>query len=357
MADVMKFSIVDSNAVAIPAYEENINTKGYVQWGPENAFPAFIKMLYEESATVRAVVDGSAMYICGNGIVIGDGAGKFKDECNRKGETLEDICEQLAKDLMEYNGFALQVIYDKLGAIAEIYALDFGRCRTNAAGTKVYYATKWGQWTSKYKEYDAFNRDRIDPANPTQIFFYKGSARTVYPKPTWEGAFRDALAEVNASKFVLNSMANGLAAKSIVTIPNKTGMLTDDDKREIEKTIQNRFAGPDATSSFFLYFLENGEEDLKIDTIKQEDESNRFINLKKSARENIFTAFRCSPNVFGLSNDNQGVFSKDNYNDAFSLYNRTQIKPRQKQIERVFDKILGSENSIKFLPFTIEDQE
>lgn len=351
----LNFSIVDNNAILIPSFEENTNSKTYVQWGTDNAFPQFINMLYRESATVRAIIDGSATYILGNGIDLSDKIAKFDKECNRKGETIADVCEQLATDLMKFNGFALQVIYDKLGTLAEFYALDMSRVRLSANGKKVYYASKWGAWTSRYKEYDAYDIEHIDPNNRTQIFVFKGGARTVYPRPVWEGAFRDALAEINASKFVLNSMANGLAAKTIITLPNTTGLLTDDDKDAVEKAIRNKFTGPDAQSSFFLYWREEGQGELKVDSIPQEDESKRFLSLKKAARENIFTSFRCSPNIFGLSNDNSGVFSKDSYKDAFELYNRTQIKPRQKQIERAFDKIFG-DGAITFLPFSIENE-
>lgn len=354
---IQRFSIVDTNSVHIPVYEENTNTRSYVLWGRDNAFPQFVNMLYSESATVRAIVDGSANYIMGNGLVVGERLAKFKEKCNRNGETLADVCEQLATDLMKMNAFAIQVIYDKLGTIAEIYALDVTRCRLSADGKRVFYSSKWGQYTNKYKEYGIFDRDNIDPLNPTQIFFFKGGARTVYPKPKWEGAFRDALAEISASKYVLNSMANGLAAKTIITIPNTTGLLTEEEKTSVEKAIRDKFTGPDADSSFFLFFREQGMEELKVDSITQVDEAPRFINLKKSARENIFTAFCCSPNIFGLANNNSGIFSKDSYNDAFSLYNKTQIKPRQRQIERAFDKLFCSKDTISFIPFTLEDKD
>lgn len=352
----LNFSIVEPGNVKVPFYEENTNTKNYVYWGADNAFPQFVNMLYSESATARAIIDGTAFYICGNGISINDGAAKFSEKVNRQGQTINDICEQLATDLMKLNGFAIQVIYDKLGSVAELYALDFTRIRVSADGKKIYYAKKWGQYTGKFKEYDAFDKKNIDPKNPTQIYYFKGGARTVYPRPIWEGAFRDVLAEINASKLVLNSMANGLAAKTIITLPNDNGLLTDDEKDAIEKSIKTKFTGPDADSSFFLYFREQAQGDIKVDAIKQEDESPKFVNYKKSARENIYTAFRCSPNIFGLPNNNQGVFSKDSYKDAFELYNKTQVKPRQKQIERAFDTILSGKDVIKFLPFDIETE-
>lgn len=350
----LKFSVIDSKRVVIPRYEENTNSTTYVNFGADNNFPAFINMLYEESATIRAIVDGTTNYICGNGIDVPAEGMKWKDTINRRGETLEDLVQQMGTDLLKFNGTAVQIVYDKLGSIAELYGLDFARCRVSADGRKIYYAKKWGQWTGKYKVYDAFDREHIDPENMTQIFYFKSGARTAYPMPFWQGAFRDGAAEIEASKYVLNSLSNGLAAKTIITLPNTSGVLTEDEKKAVEDSIRKRFTGPDADSSFFLYWQNETEEALKVDTIQVQDESEKFAKIKASARENIFTAFRATPNLFGLQNESKG-FSKEEFIECFSLYQKTQVAPLQKKIERILQKITGAEFTI--LPFNLDSYQ
>lgn len=351
----MKFAVVDTRKVTPPEYYEETTTgKNYVMWGRNNAFPAEINEMYKGSATLRAVIDGTVNYICGNGLSIK--AEKWANEVNRKGETMQDLIEEIATDLLKYNGIAIQVIYNKLGEIAELYALDFGRCRISADGKKVYYAKRWGAYTSKYSIYDVFDRNKIDPQNPTQIFWWKGAARTTYPMPTWEGAFRDCLSEIAASKYVLNNIANGLAAKTIITLPNTTGLMTDDEKKKVEKEIRTRFTGPDADSEFFLYFQNDQEDKITVDTIDIRDESNKFNAIKSSARENIFIAFRATPALFGLPNKNNG-FTQQEFAEAFALYQRTQVQHYQKKIERAINRIIAMEDGITILPFSLEDQE
>lgn len=349
--EVLKFSVVESNNVKIPEYEENTNTKTYVYYGADNNFPAFINLLYKESATIRAIIDGSVNYVCGNGIDIPDEAAKWRESINRRGDTIEDLVQQTGTDFYKFRGFAIQVIYNGLGAISELYALDFARCRVSPDGKKIYYAKKWGPWTGKYDVYDAFDKSTVNPKNPTQIFYFKDGARTCYPMPFWEGAFRDGLAEIAASKYVLNNLANGLAAKTVITLPNTSGVLTEDEKKAVEKSIKQRWTGPDADSSFFLYWKNEEGEDLKVDSIQTQDESEKFSRIKASARENIFTAFRATPNLFGLQNESKG-FSKEEYIECFALYQRTQIQPIQKKIERALKKVLGAE--IKILPFNLD---
>lgn len=351
---VLKFSIIESRKVALPEYEENTNTKTFVYYGADNNFPAFINTLYRESATIRAIIDGSVNYVCGNGVEIPDEGAKWREEINRRGDTVEDLVLQMGTDYYKFRGFAVQVVYNKLGEIKELYGLDFARCRVSADGKKVYYAKKWGQFTGKYKVYDAFNKEYIDPENPTQIFYFKDGARTCYPMPFWEGCFRDGMAEIEASKYVLNNLSNGLAAKTIITLPNVSGVLTEDEKKAVEKSIRTRFTGPDADSSFFLYWKNEEGEDLKVDSIQVQDESEKFSKIKASARENIFTSFRATPNLFGLQNESKG-FSKEEFIECFALYQKTQIAPVQKKIERAFQKITGAELTI--LPFNLDNYQ
>ena len=351
----VKFSVVEPQKPYIPEYSENLNSVTYVNWGQDNAFPQFINTLYNESPTVRACIDGTVNYIGGNGVDLGEGQARWDDEVNRRGDTMSDLITAIATDMLKFNMFAIQVIFNKLGVPVELYPLDMARVRISADGRKVYYAKKWGSYTSKYEEFDAFNLERINPEKMTQIYVWKDpSARTVYAMPYWRGSWRDGLAEIAASKYTLNSMSNGLAVKTLITIPNKTGMLTDDDKKKMNESIRTRFCGPDADSSFFLYFQEEGEDQLKVDAIESKEEPEKFEKIKDSARQSIFVSFRATPNLFGLPTATTG-FSEQEFNEAFKLYQKTVVAPLQKKIERAIKKVAGVEMTI--LPFVLEDGE
>lgn len=346
---------MDSATVALPVYTENTVNGKYVQWGVDNQYPNLIDDMYRQSPTLGSVIDGVVKFICGNGYSLSDEAKKWEEQVNRRGDTIDDLIEQMAADLVKYNGLAIQVIYNKLGETKELYALDFGRCRVSPDFKKVYYANKrWGQYTSKYEEYDAFDRGKIDMERPTQIFWIKFGSRTTYPVPCFQSAFRDIQAEIASSKYVLNNMANGLAAKTVITIPNTSGLLTEDEKKAVEKDIKTKFTGPDADSSFFLYFKNEEGEDMKIDTIQIEDESDKFEKIKNAARESIFISFRATPNIFGLPTATTG-FNSQEYNSAFKLFQKTQIQGYQKKIQRCLNKIFAAKDSITILPFTLED--
>ena len=351
----MKFSVVDSEAVRLPEYSESTVNGKYQMWGADNQYPNLIDDMYRQSPTLGSVIDGTVKFICGNGYSLSEDAKKWEEQVNRRGDTLDDLVEQMATDLLKYNGMAIQIIYNKLGEIKELYALDFGRCRVSPDFKKVYYANKkWGQYTTKYEEYDAFDRGKIDMNKPTQIFWVRFGSRTTYPAPCYQSAFRDIMAEIASSKYVLNNMSNGLAAKTVITIPNTSGLLTEDEKRAVEKDIKTKFTGPNADSSFFLYFKNEDGEDIKIDSIQVQDESDKFEKIKNAARESIFISFRATPNLFGLPTATTG-FNEQEYNSAFKLYQKTQVQGYQRKIERCLDKIFAAKDSLTILPFTLDD--
>lgn len=82
------------------------------------------------------------------------------------------------------------------------------------------------------------------------------------------------------------------------------------------------------------------------------DYGDRYDSLAKRSRQQIFTAFRANPNLFGIPTENLG-FSQEEYDAAFRLYNRTQIMPVQKLICRSIGKIFGDQNYMTIEPFTL----
>ncbi|MGD7407521.1 hypothetical protein ACQCP7_25950, partial [Ralstonia pseudosolanacearum] len=75
----------------------------------------------------------------------------------------------------------------------------------------------------------------------------------------------------------------------------------------------------------------NKESAATIESVKIEDFGARYDALAKRCRQEIFTAFRANPNLFGIPTESLG-FSSEEYESAFKLFNRTQIRPCQRKI-------------------------
>lgn len=347
----VNFSIVDIEKKYNYDADEVTSNRNYVNWGKDNKYPSFLKNLYYNSATLGSIVNGSVGYVLGDGITASEDAAKWAEKVNRRNDTLYDIVNSLALDYMLYKGFAIQVIYSKLGTVAEIYALDFSKCRTDEYHKKIYYSKKgWTSYTTKYETYDAFG-SKFNPEHPSQILFFTDGSRGVYPHPKWEGAVKDVLTEIEATRYSLNSIGNGLSARYILSMPSSSN-LTREQKELIEKGIKEKFTGTDTQSNFLLYFA-TGTEEMKATAITSDDQNEKFVSIKKAARENIFTAFSAVPALFGLMSESKG-FAQEEFRSAYKLYFATQIKPIQNKINKQVSRALGVENAIIFQPLIID---
>ena len=335
---------VESNIVE--PIEKEVKGKGFISWGELNDYPDYIESLYKNVSTLRSIVDGTAEYICGDGVM--SNVVNFKERANSKGETLEDILEYISRDLVIYNGFALNIIKNKLGTIAEIYYLDFKKVRSNKEGTKLYYANDWGKSYGrvKYVEYDAF--DAEDKNKVSTIFYWKNDVNQVYPSPMWGSATIAAEIEKKMNEYHLNNISNSFASNYIINFNN--GRPSDEIQEEIEMEVYDKFCGVENGGRPMLSFNNNKDSETTVTKIDADSFIDKYNTLAERTQQEMFTAFRATPNLFGIPTKTTG-FSEQEYNEAYKLYNKTVIKPIQRKIERAMDKIFGQKNSVVIIPF------
>lgn len=354
---LMTFSLVETERKYSYDYEESIYGKdSVVSYGKDNDAPFLFYNCYSNSATLKSIIDGMVNYVLGEDIAINENAAKWKEQVNRTGMTMRQLIAQIALDYVIYGGFAIQVIYSKLGTVAELYPMNFAKCRTNEYATKVFFSKKnWTKWGSKSEEFDRFNRDTFDINRPTQVFYFKGDfTKTVYPLPMWHGALTDVLTEIECSKYSLNSVSNGFTARYALQFLN-SGNLTEEQKKTVERGVKERFCGADTKSNFMLYFSPNGDK-MEISKIENDDTPEKFIAIKDNARSNIYTSLRCTPLLMGLTSAANTGFSTNEFRDSFKLYQKTIIKPIQDTLTESICKIIGK-NSIEIIPFEIKFEE
>lgn len=326
-----------------------IKDKGFVGWGDMNDFPSYVESLYMGVSTLHSIIDGTTDYICGDGIDVN--VANFEERANSKGETIDDIIGWIAKDLVKYNGFALNVIKNKLGTVAEIYYLDFKRIRVNKDRTKVYYSTDWDKSFGrvKYTEYDEFNSEE-GRKNPSTIFYYSGTVNRIYPVSMWQASIVACETEKKMNEYHLNNISNSFSSNYIINFNN--GNPSDEIKSEIEEEVYDKFCGVENSGRPMLSFNKGKDQETTVTKIDADAFVDKYNALANRTKQEIFTSFRCSPILFGIDQEKTG-FNANEYAETFRLFNTTVIKPMQKRITRVFDKILGQKGSIVIKPFKI----
>ena len=350
--DKLSFSIFDSAAKVVPTFIEKENTgKPYLNYGVDNRFPNYLWELYLRSAVLQSIINGTADYAGGNGIVYNESplVQRLKDEANKEGETLDDIIKKAIIDYLVFGGFALQIIYNKLGEINEIYWLDFRNVRRNKEGDKVYYSDDWIKHSNDYIVYDIFNPEK---RNGSQVFYFKGHiSRGIYPIPRYNGALSAIETSTEISKFHLNSILNNFSGNFIINFNN--GQPSVDVQEEIERKVKDKFSGADNAGKFLLAFNDSKENGVTVERIQDDSFDKKYENLRTDTYKEIFVSFRAIPQLFGYSLEGTG-FNKQEFTEAYALYSQTIVKPIQSDIVRVFNKIFQIDNSLSFVPFELE---
>ena len=344
---------IESKYVVSPD-ETTYGNKNLVTWGMDNQLPVLYHNCYNKSATLKSIIDGTINYILGDDIVLDESAAYWREKVNRTGLTMRQLVSKMAFNLNVYGGFAIQVIFNKLGQVVELFPLDFGRCRINEDGTKIYYAKKWTKYQTKSQEFDRFDPKNINKDNPTQIFYYKNdTTNSVYPLPPFAGALYDVLTEIECAKYSLNTVARGFSAKYVFNFPEANN-LTDEQKDGIEEAIKNKFCGSENETNFMLYWKNEDGSGIEVTKIESDETPERYIAIKDNARTNIFVAMRTTPLLMGLVNGISTGWATQEFSDSFKLFQKTVIKPQQDIIVEALEKITGAKNGIHIIPFLID---
>ena len=308
-------------------------------WGDGNQYPRYLHDLYESVATLQSVIDGTVDYICGSEVKA--------DKPNPKSD-METLVRCLALDLLKYGGFSFNVIKNAFGKVTDVYYLDFKSLRSDENNTSFWYSKKWEKYHTKALRYPAYTPDGDDKSS---VYYFKlNSPNTTYPRPLWAASVTACEIEKEIDKFHLNNIHNGFVPSYIINFLN--GIPSDEVREEIECDIMEKFTGSDNAGRFILNFASDKDHATSVEKIEVSDFDKQYESLSKRSRQQIFTAFRANPNLFGISTENIG-FSKEEYKDSFELYNNTTVSPLRRHILTAIQTVLGIDVTIT--PFEISD--
>lgn len=329
----------------ISSEEMDIRGKDFISWGKNNDYPIYLLSLYNEVPTLKSIIDGTRDYVIGEGIRCN--VPGFSETVNRDGETLEEVASSCMLDYLIYGGFAINVVRNNAGGIAGIYYLNYNNIRSNKNGTEFFYSEDWSKSFGrvKYIQYPAFDPEG---SAASSIFYYKNERNKTYPIPVYGAAIKSCEIEKSIVEYHLNSINNGFMGSYIVNFNN--GVPTDEDKQDIEDDFNEKFCGYENAQRSLLSFNDSKEQEVTVTKIDSDDFGAKYEALSKKSRQEIFTSFRATPNLFGIMTETTG-FSQQEFEEAFKLYNKTQILPIQKVLTRTMNKIFNSDNSIEITPF------
>ena len=336
------YSIKGSNfsAIELPNIKE-VRGKEYMYYGDKNLFPQSLIELYDTSAMHHTAIDAITAGIVGDGIeVIGT------EYINSNGETVDEIFEKISLDYTLYQGFAVNVIWNKERTkIAEMYHLPFANVRSGKPNEddvveEYMYSSDWNNLRKNpYNTYRAFDATDNKGDNASQIYYCYGytPGNEVYPLPAYVAALNDIDLDARVSRFHNANISNGLAPSMFVQFRN--GIPTPEERRDVYKEIEKTFSGEENAGRFFLAFSEPGKE-LQVTPIDSANDD-YYLTLEERISSRILTAHRItSPLLLGIK-DSAGFSSNaEEIKVAYAHFEGTVVEPKRKKILSGFGYML-----------------
>ena len=356
--------ILKFNNHTVPEFIE-VRGKPWIYYGENNNYPDYLINLFNRSAKHNALITGKKEYITGNGWLVNE-AGlsdtqlaqvtAFTRQVNTE-ESLEDILEKVALDLEIFGGFALQVIYTKgTGRLAEIYHIDFSKIRASNDATFYYFSNDWSKYHQSLEDTGLKGFNPFNPAKPvgTQLLYFKEyrPKLEVYPIPDYIGCIPYIEMDYEIANFHLNNIKNGFWGSFMINFNN--GIPTDEQQRDLERMLKNKFTGSDNAGRFILNFSDDKTRAPDMLPMQLPDIDKQFTLLNDSVQQEIFTGHKItSPMLFGIKTAGQ-LGGRDELREASELFQNTYINHKQQLLNRVFNSLLEANgihtNPLKIIP-------
>jgi len=335
----------------VPEFKQ-VRGKDWIYWGETNDYPDYLIDLFMRSSTNNAIITGKVNYILGNGWKVNKAgmtmtntaiANDFINSINPD-ESLNELSDAVFLDFEIFNGFALEVIWNKLGTDFDLFHIPFNKIRTNEDQSKYYYSKDWANVSQSeektgLKEYLPFDA-KVNKGSSIFLFQItaprKGKDPNVYSMPEYIGSTQAMETDLECSNYNLSEIKTGFSAGTILNFYN--GIPDEPKKKEIERMIKSKFMGSDRAGGIIVNFSDGKDRGSDVVSLSGNDLDKRYIELKKDVRQEIFVGHKvCSPILFGVKTEGQ-LGGRTEIIEAYELFQNTYVSKRQRILEKVFNK-------------------
>ena len=316
-----------------PKFEEK-RGRNYIEFGEKNNYPNYLIDLYGESPKHGAIIKGKVNYIYGKG---------FEDitqKANTHGETWNQILKRSILDDELQGGYYLQIIYNALGVIKDVFHIEFQKVRASKDLSTFYVKNDWSlsDFKEKPREYPAFN---INDPKGAQILFVKqyNPKSDVYPLPSYFQGLNYIESDIQVSRHILGNAKHNFVATKLINFNN--GLPQEEEQADVEMDLKKKFTNHDGDRVVIAFnpSRENAVDivDLGETSLTKED----FTNVNNLIQQEIFSCHQVtSPMLFGIKTEGQ-LGGRSEIRDAYQIFQNTYVNERQQEHEVTFSKLMN----------------
>lgn len=330
MENEMKFATVTPHGIIIPDVVDKRTSKKYINWGEDNKLPNYLWDNYLSCSNLQSIVNSLKDFVVGDGV---DGVFVYKD--------FADNIEKWVLDYILFGGFAVEGIRNRSGEIVQLNYINVMNVRVDEELTTAFLSNNWGSWSGKdIVQLPLFKEDE---KQPHFIYYFRGNlTRNINPIPCYIASLKSIEILNNVKNFHLNNLTNGFTASTIINLND--GTIKTRELAEIKKQLEEKFTGSSNAGKFILVNGGDKEHEATVARLDADNFGDLYQALTESSENDLYVAFRINPILVGVNV--QTGFSKEEFENAFALYNSTMVTPIKNTFIKQFNK-LGVTFSLK----------
>lgn len=348
------------------SYLSNLGIQSY---GKDNLYPQRMNDLIRSSATGGTCCDRYQAFIEGNGL---NNTVFAEYECNRMGQTVDDIYSLLAQDMALHHGFALHVNYNMMCQIVEVTHIPFMQCRLEeeTEDGKVIHIALHPDWSGhktrkgKAIKVSKENVRKLYVFNPRkevvlsqivasggienyrgQILWFSMDGKWDYPVPIYDKVVTclstdEGLDNVKYRNVRNNFLVAGMLIHkkgSTLGIDDEGNQIKDDQSSDVSESL-NIFQGDENACAIMDVTIQAEEDKPEFVRFEANNFDSKFKATDESVISRIYSAFGQEP-WYRIRNGSLG-FSSEVLSEAYEYYNSYVSKERRaisRALRRIFE--------------------
>jgi len=357
---------------------QEVRGRDYIEYGTEdwkNLYPQFLIDLYYSSSTHAAIINQTAEIIAGEDLVAEEEDAinletyvklkKFLRHANSN-ESLHQVIKKVAFDFKLQGAYALHIVWNRERTeIVELYHVPVERVRAgrpNELGQidTYFISADWANTrTNKPYPVAAFNVN--DRTSGSQLLYTGAYSPNmdVYHTPDYIAGCNWALVDQRVAEFHLNNIENGFSGSYFISFAN--GVPTQEERRQIEQSLTDKFVGAANSGKFILTFSDDKTRTPEITPISVSDADKQYLALQELLFSNICAAHRItSKTLMGIDTSNGFSSNADELINAANFYQNTVVRGFQLNILNTLQTIFSVNNMdlpvefVQLKPITVQ---
>ena len=323
MDNEMKFATVTPHGIIVPDVVDKKTSKKYINWGEDNKLPNYLWDNYLSCSNLQAIVNTVVDFVIGEGI----------DTVFSQESFVENI-QKWVTDYVLFGGFAVEALRNRNGDIAQLNYINVMNVRVDEELTTAFLSNNWGSWSGK--DIIELPLHKEDEKQPHFIYYFRGNiTRNINPIPMYIASLKSIEILNNVKNFHLNNLTNGFTASTIINLND--GTIKTRELSEIKKQLEEKFTGSSNAGKFILMNGGDKEHEATVVRLDADNFGDLYKALTESSENDLYVAFRINPMLVGVNV--QTGFSKEEFENAFALYNSTVITPIKNMFIKQFEKL------------------